>query len=145
MKIIKKRELFPAICISYTIISLSITIFEAIRTKTISNFQFNLIGMFVWTSIAVFVLSQHYRLERFSALTMILLQYLIAIFLVIGTIYISSFFISINPNGYKDAFRSFTIPYVIGAGVYYISLYRFVKNGNKTLNFIKEHIDTNKI
>ena len=139
MKLIKKKELFPTICISYTIISLSITLLEVIKHNEFSNDQFNLISMFVWTSIAVFVLSQHYRFEKFSALTMILVQYLIEMFLIITTIYISGFFVSINPNGYKDVFRSFTIPYVIGAGIYYISLYRFVKKANNSLKFIKEH------
>jgi magnesium-transporting ATPase (P-type) len=100
--------------------------------------------MFVWTSIAVIVLSQNYRLENFSALTMILIQYLFAMLLVFSTIFISSFFVTISPNGYKDAFQSFTIPYMIGAGFYYISLYRFIKNGNKTLKVIKDHLDANK-
>ena len=64
MNLIKKEKLFPIICISYTIISLSLTILEAFKRKSIYNELFNLILMFVWTSIAVIVLSQNYRFAR---------------------------------------------------------------------------------
>lgn len=70
---------------------------------------------------------------------MILIQYLIAIVLALGSIYISSFFSEVSASGYWDAFRSFTIPYVIGAIWYYISIFTYANRQNKLLKQIQSN------
>ena len=52
--------------------------------------------------------------------------------------WISGFFSPLHPKAYVDMFRSFTVPYVIAALVYYGSLYLEVQKANQLLRQIKE-------
>lgn len=65
------------------------------------------------------------------------LQYVILVVLLVLTLWIMGFYVEMDLQGYKDMFWSVAIPYVIGAVVYYISLYIEVKKANKLLQDIK--------
>lgn len=69
---------------------------------------------------------------------MIIIQYMIAMGLVFLSIFLISLFSEIHVDAYKDAFTSFTWPYIIGAGFYYISLFRSAARQNKLLSEIQE-------
>lgn len=43
---------------------------------------------------------------------------------------------AVAKDGYKDAFLSFTIPYTIGAVIYYIEVFRSVHRQNQLLQDI---------
>ena len=49
-----------------------------------------------------------------------------------------SFFDEMHPDGYRDMFWSFTIPYVIGAVIYYVSLFLEIKKANRLLQNMKK-------
>lgn len=49
-----------------------------------------------------------------------------------------SFFDELHPDGYRDMFWSFTIPYVIGAVIYYVSLFLEIKKANRLLQDMKK-------
>lgn len=135
MRIIKGREILITICISYTIINIGGSIFEAIVEQNRSLCTNNIM-MLMWTSIAVFVLSIHHLFDEWSPLAMILIQYVIALSLVLLTMVIGGFFEPVARGGYKDAFLSFTIPYVIGAIIYYIGVFQSVRRQNQLLQDI---------
>lgn len=135
MRIIKGREILITICISYTIINIGGSIFEAIVEQNRSLCTNNIM-MLMWTSIAVFVLSIHHLFDEWSPLAMILIQYVIALSLVLLTMVIGGFFEPVARGGYKDAFLSFTIPYVIGAIIYYIGVFQSVCRQNQLLQDI---------
>ncbi|MGM0216740.1 DUF6608 family protein [Enterococcus sp. AZ109] len=130
------KEMLMIICVSYTVISLGTSLFDAVLSDSGEDFS-RLLFKFLFTVIAVSILYTHPMLERLSPLMMILLQYAAAMLLVFLTIWLSSFFEEIHESGYFDAFRSFTIIYIIGAIAYYVGLHLDVRKQNKLLQEIQ--------
>lgn len=138
MKLIHKKNVVPIICIAYTFVSISLTIFEIIDRKEMNPTQLNIFLFLILSILGIGVLSQHYRFERFSPLIMVFIQYLLAISSIIVSLWIASFFVDIHPNGYKDMALSFSVPYGIGAIIYFICLKVEVKKQNALLSNIKK-------
>lgn len=138
MKLINKRNVIPIICITYTVVSVTSTIFEIIYKSEMNPTQLNMFLFLILSILGVGVLSQHYRFERFSPLTMIILQYVIAVAVLVISLWMASFFVDIHPDGYKDMTLSFSIPYFIGAVIYYICLRFEVRKQNRLLINIKK-------
>ena len=90
--------------------------------------QLNIFLFLVLSILGVAVLSQHYRFNRFSPLAMIIMQYMIAEIIILASLKIASFFVDIHPDGYRDMTLSFSVPYLIGALIYYIRLRLEVKD-----------------
>lgn len=101
--------------------------------------------MLLFISIAILVLSLHHLFDEWPPAVMIAVQYIIAIGLVFLTVYLFSFFEEIGENGYRDILLNFTIPYIIGGMVYYISLFLSVKRQNNLLTQINAAHEKNKI
>lgn len=139
MKLISKKNVVPIICISYTIVSIILTIFEIIVNGKMNPTQLNMFLFLFLSILAVGILSQHYRLDRFSPLTMIIIQYLFAVAIILISLKISSFFVDIYPDGYKDMTISFSIPYFIGMVIYYICLRLEVRKQNRILDKIRKN------
>jgi len=139
MKLISKKNVVPIICISYTIVSIILTIFEIIVNGKMNPTQLNMFLFLFLSILAVGILSQHYRLDRFSPLTMIIIQYLFAVAIILISLRISSFFVDIHPDGYKDMTISFSIPYFIGMVIYYICLRLEVRKQNRILAKIRKN------
>lgn len=144
MKIIDKNNFFPVVCTVFTLLVLGKVILESIVQGLFENYQQNILLMFVLSILATFVLSQHYRFEKYPLLVVILVQYLVLISVVMLITWISTFFEPIHEDGYHDMFWSFTIPYAIGVIVYYAALFREVGYMNKTLKNIKGNTKENK-
>lgn len=94
----------------------------------------NILTLFGITVLATFILSLHKYLQNVPVLWVMLLQYVILIGSVMGAIWIGSQFMDVNPEGYRDMFWSVTIPYVVLAGIYYISFFWEVKKANAMLS-----------
>ena len=127
-----KRYLLE-LCCSYTIISVAgaiINIFVGGQTNNA-----NVIVMFTFCAIIVFVLSIHKLFDRFSPLFMIVAQYVISLGLCSLIVFIISRFDYVSPKAWFEYFRSFTIPYIIGAALYY---YRVFSEAKKHDTLIKE-------
>lgn len=137
MRLINKKNILPTICIVYTFVSISLTMFEIFDKGKMNPTQLNIFLFLILSILGVGVLSQHYRFERFSPLTMVVLQYILAILIIYISLWIASFFVDIHPNGYKDMTISFSIPYFIGTIIYYICLKIEVKKQNLLLKNIK--------
>ena len=93
----------------------------------------NILTLFGITVVATFILSMHKYLQNVPVLLVMILQYVILIGCVMGGIWIGSHFTDINPDGYGQMFWSVTIPYVVLAGIYYISFFWEVKKANAIL------------
>lgn len=138
MKIINKKNIISIICISYTLISIGYTIFEIFKNGSINPTQLNIFLFLILSILGVGILSQHYRFDRFSPAAMLLLQYFLAVFLILVSLKAASFFVDIHPNGYRDLTLSFSVPYFIGAVIYYIFLRLEVKKQNRLLEQLKK-------
>lgn len=139
MKKALRNEILLVICVSYTLISLGATILNMLTGSETSNL--NTISMLVFTSIAVLVLYTHQFFDNISPLLMIVIQYIIAMGLVMLYVFVVGLFEPVSEGGYWDIFVSFTIPYVIGAVVYYISVFHQAHQQDILLQEIKKASD----
>ncbi len=138
MKIIDKKTFIPIVCVVYTILSISKIVLEAIVQNKFGNYQSNMLMMFFLSFIATLVLSQHYRLQQIPMAIAIILQYLVLIGVVLLITWISGFYSNLHSNAYRDMFLSFTIPYAIGAAIYYLNVFWEVKKANQILKNLKK-------
>ncbi len=128
------------LCCSYTIVSVAGAIINMIFGYETNNV--NVVMMFIFCNIAVFVLSIHKLFDAFSPLAMIIIQYVIALGLCFLVIFIASLIIEpVSPRGWFEFFRSFTIPYVIGAALYYYRLYREARDQDEIIKEIQKQKD----
>lgn len=140
MKIVNKQNFFPAVCVVFTLLVLGKLVLEYIIQGAWGNYQGNLLIMFVLSSAAVFVLSQHYRFQKYPLLAVIIVQYLVLIGGVMLFTWISGFFEPLHEDGYRDMFLSFSVPYAIGVVVYYTALLHEVRKVNHVLKEIREEV-----
>lgn len=136
MNKVLRNEILLTICVSYTLISIGTTILNMLAGSETNNM--NTISMLVFTSIAVLVLYTHQIFDKVSPLVMIVIQYVIALGLVMLYVFIVGLFDPVAEGGYRDIFVSFTIPYVIGALVYYISVFYQAQQQDALLQEIKK-------
>lgn len=136
MKSMKISELLITICVSYTIISIGAAILNMLSGHETNNL--NAIAMFLFTSIAVIVLSLHRMFDSLSPLLMIVIQYVVALVLVMLVVFLIGLFSPVAEGGYMDIFVSFTVPYILGAGIYYVNVYYTARQQNHLLDEIKE-------
>lgn len=140
MKIINKHNFFPTVCTVYTLMVLTKLLLEYLMQGLWENYQGNMLIMFVLSFLAVFVLSQHYRFQKYPLVIVIIAQYLVLISGVMLFTWISAFFVPMHENGYRDMFLSFSIPYAVGVVIYYVFLFREVRSANRILRQIKNEI-----
>ena len=138
MKIINKKNIVPVVCMTYTFISMILTLLEVITKGKVNPTQLNMFLCLLLSILGVLVLSQHYRLERFSPLAMVTIQYVAAVAIILIPLKAASYVTDVHPDGYRDMILSFSIPYFIGAVVYYISLMLEVRKQNRILEKIKK-------
>lgn len=138
MKVIKKREFIPTVCVIYTILSIAKIVLEAIMQGNFGGYQVNLLEMLFLAFLATFVLSQHYRLAHLPLAVVALVQYIVLIAVVMLITWITGKFTQLHTDAYRDMFWSFTIPYVVFAAAYYVALYIEVKRANYLLKQFKE-------
>ncbi|MGF7144899.1 magnesium-transporting ATPase (P-type) [Anaerotaenia torta] len=138
MKLIDKKNFWPTVCVVYTAISATKIILEAIFQKVFGNYQQNLVMILFLSFLGTLVLSQHYRLSHIPLPLVIIGQYALLAGCVMLISRIISFYSEISPGGYLDIFLSFTIPYLIGAILYYVQLWKEVKKINQLLANIKK-------
>ena len=128
------------LCCSYTIVSVIGAIINMIFGYQTNNV--NVVMMFIFCNIAVFVLSIHKLFDAFSPLAMIIIQYVIALGLCFLVIFIASLIIEpVSPRGWFEFFRSFTIPYIIGAALYYYRLWADAKKQQELIKEIQEQAE----
>ena len=124
------------LCCSYTIISVIGAIINIVSGYQTNNA--NVVLMFIFCNIAVFVLSIHKLFDAFSPLAMIIIQYVLALVLIFLVIFITSFIEPVSPRGWFEFFRSFTIPYIIGAALYYYKIFKETKDQNEMIKEIQK-------
>ncbi|MDE6744992.1 MAG: hypothetical protein K2J95_14045 [Lachnospiraceae bacterium] len=117
----------------FTCLLIGKIILESIMGYRDINYAENILTMFIITAAATAILGMHKYLQNVPILLVMLLQYVGLIGSVMGAIWFLSRFTDVAPSGYRDMFWSVTVPYVVLAGVYYISFFREVKKANELL------------
>ncbi len=139
MKENKVSGFFSAVCIFFTILLFSKFILEYVMNPlTWDNTRTNIVYMFLFCVLSLFILEQHKRFEKLPMVLVLLLQYLIALSIVMLLVWFSSRYEELSKYAYRDIFLSFTIPYIIGAAWYYISLIFEAKKANQILDHVRK-------
>ena len=130
------KNLALMIFMSYTVVSVSAAIINIIFGGQTNNM--NELMMFVICIIASVVLSLHGLFDSVSPLAMMVIQYLLACVLIAVMLLIVSRFDTITLQGWLDLYRSFTIPYVFLAGVYYYSVFADTKKKDSLIKDLQK-------
>lgn len=138
MQIINRKNFFQSVCCCYTVLSLAKIAIEVYTQGKWGIDQQNFVMMFCISLAANFVLSQYYRFQHFPLLAVILGQYLLILGGIMLFIWFIGHYTELSRYAYRDMFLSFTIPYAIMAGWYYVSLFREIKNANEMLEEIRK-------
>lgn len=139
MRQINRHNFFSIGCVIFTLLVVGKILLEAVAQGLFTDYQKNLLVMLALSFLATFVLSQYYRFQNLPLLAVILGQYVLLVGAVMLFTWISSFFEPLHEDGYRDMFLSFTIPYAIGAAVYYLSLFGELRHMNKELEEIRRY------
>lgn len=131
MKLINKNNFISIVCVTFTLIVCGKLILEKITGFVDKNYTENIFTCLGISILATFILSLHYYLQRFPFIPVVIGQYLALISFIFLCIWISGHFTENSPSAYHDMFVSVTIPYVIGAVVYYISFFLEIKKANE--------------
>ena len=123
------------LCCVYTLVSVGGAIVNMLIGGQTNNL--NVLVMFMTCFIDTLVLNLHKLFDRVSPLLMIIIQYLVACVLCAVMILIVCWISgeTVDPRGWYEFYRSFTIPYVILAGYYY---YRVFSDTKKQDDLIQE-------
>lgn len=130
---IDKHNFWSIVSGIFTCLSIGKIVWESIVGHRDGYYVENILSIFVITVVATFILSLHKYLQNVPVLLVMLIQYALLVGSVMGGIWIESQFVDVNLNGYRDMFWSVTIPYVVLAGIYYISFFWEVKKANTLL------------
>lgn len=138
MGVISKKNFIPTVCVVYTALSLCKIAYEATLSGNLEHNYENFLWMLAISVMATFVLSLHPYLQKLPIWLVILGQYLVLITLISLFVWIEGHFAYLHPDAYGDMFWSVTIPYPLGAAVYYFSFWLKVKKANVILKDLKE-------
>lgn len=138
MKIINKHNFWGTVCTIYAALSLSKVVLEYLAQGIYGIYQENLLTMFLLSVIGTFVISQHYRFNKYPLLAVIVGQYVALIAIVLFLTWVSGKFHTLHENAYRDMFCSFSIPYVILVVLYYTKLFYEIRCANKALQEVKK-------
>ena len=130
---IDKHNFWSIVSGVFTCLLIGKIILESIMGYRDVNYAENILTLFIITVAATAILGMHKYLQNVPILLVMFLQYVGLIGSVMGAIWVISCITDVSPSGYRDMFWSVTIPYVVLAGVYYISFFREVKKANALL------------
>ncbi|MGL4736934.1 MAG: hypothetical protein ACRCW2_05710 [Cellulosilyticaceae bacterium] len=132
------KDVAISFCIWFTIILLGIIAIETLARGELSKDYQNVLVCFLWTAIGVGTVAIYPLFEKLPTLLMIILQYFIAITLILFTVKLGNWSESpVQWKRYWDALWSSTLFYTLGAGVFYIQQRRSVIKQNQVLEAIK--------
>lgn len=139
MKIINKQNFFSTVCVIFTLLVLGKIGLEFLTQGLWGNYQGNIAVMFVLSFLATFVLSQHYRFQKYPLLVVIIVQYVLLIVFVMFITWLGGRVAPLHEDGYRDMFLSFSIPYFIGVVIYYGAVFHEIRRANRDLQELKTH------
>ena len=133
MKLINKRNFVSIVCIFFTLITCGKLLYERALNFTDRYYTDNIFTILGFSVLITLILSLHFYLQKFPFWLVISAQYALTVGIVFLAIFIHGRFSTNAPTAYWDMFVSITIPFFIGALVYYICFFVQIKRANKVL------------
>ena len=131
----KIKSYLKTVCVVYTCLVLGKVILENVTGRLDGSYGTNFLIMFLIACLATVVLDSYGKLQEFPLIPVIIGQYLVVIGLVLGCVFLADRLglTEITKSGYLDLFFSVTVPYVIGAIVYYVSFFQEIRKANRMI------------
>ncbi len=133
MKLINKRNFVSIVCIFFTLITCGKLLYERALNFTDRYYTDNIFTILGFSVLITLILSLHFYLQKYPFWLVIIAQYALTVGIVFLAIFIHGRFSTNAPTAYWDMFVSITIPFFIGALVYYICFFVQIKRANKVL------------
>lgn len=133
MKLINKRNFISIVCIFFTLITCGKLLYERALNFTDRYYTDNIFTILGFSVLITLILSLHFYLQKFPFWLVIIAQYALTVGIVFLAIFIHGRFSTNAPTAYWDMFVSITIPFFLGALVYYICFFVQIKRANKVL------------
>ena len=133
MKLINKRNFVSIVCIFFTLITCGKLLYERALNFTDRYYTDNIFTILGFSVLITLILSLHFYLQKYPFWLVIIAQYALTVGIVFLAIFIHGRFSTNAPTAYWDMFVSITIPFLIGALVYYICFFVQIKRANKVL------------
>ncbi|WP_029231374.1 DUF6608 family protein [Butyrivibrio sp. VCB2006] len=131
MKIINRNNFISIVCVSFTLIVCGKLLFEKATGFTDIYYTENIFMCLGISVLATAILALHYYLQHLPFVPVVIGQYLLLLAVIFGGIWTLGHFTENAPSAYRDMFISVSIPYVIGAIVYYASFFMQIKKANE--------------
>lgn len=132
------KEYLLSLCVVYTIMSLLKVIIEGINGWKDPYYVMNFGILFVITCFATFVLFMHRIFHRVPLLFVMIGQYVVVMGAVLLGIFVAGKLMVVSSNAYREMFLQITVPYIVFAGIYYVSYFNEVKKANHNLSELKK-------
>ena len=136
MKVVK--EYLLSVCVVYTILSLVKIFMEGISSYQDPYYVMTFGMMFVVTCFATFVLIMHRIFDKVPLVFVMIGQYIVVIGGVMLGLFVMSKLVEVSPNAYRELFLQITVPYIVLAGIYYVSYFNEVRRANHNLSELKK-------
>ena len=133
MKLINKRNFISIVSIFFTLITCGKLLYERALNFTDRYYTDNIFTILGFSVLITLILSLHFYLQKFPFWLVLIAQYALTVGIVFLAIFIHGRFSTNAPTAYWDMFVSITIPFLIGALVYYICFFVQIKRANKVL------------
>ena len=133
MKLINRKNFFSIVCISFTLLVCYKLIYEWIVGFKDPNYTMNIFLNLLFAVIITAILAIHFYLQKYPFIPVFLGQYSFTMIITFLVVKIAEQFVELAPTAYRDMFVSVTIPFIVGAAVYYISFFRQIRKANKML------------
>ena len=133
MKLINRKNFFSIVCISFTLLVCYKLIYEWIVGFKDPNYTMNIFLNLLFAVIITAILAIHFYLQKYPFVPVFLGQYIFTIVITFLIVKIAEQFVELAPTAYRDMFVSVTIPFIVGAAVYYISFFGQIRKANKML------------
>lgn len=133
MKLIHKHNFFAIVCVAFTIVVCTKLLAEKIAGVTDPYYTENIFTCLFFSAVITFIFAAHYYLQQFPFVPVALGQYAVTLGLIMLFVWVMGHFSETSEGAYRDMILSVTIPYLIGAAVYYITFFREIRKANRVL------------
>ncbi|MDD6071561.1 MAG: hypothetical protein PUC12_12245, partial [Clostridiales bacterium] len=136
----KWKQYTQTVCVVYTCVVIWKVILEVLKGVTDVQYGKNLMLMLLITCLATAILNLYEKLQRYPLIPVIIGQYVLVIGIVLGGVFFAEKIgiTQVADSGYKDLFISITVPYIVGAIVYYSFFFMEIKRANRMLMKMEE-------
>lgn len=140
----KWKQYAQTVCVVYTCMVICMVIWKVIleALKGVTDVQYgkNLMLMFLITCLATAILHLYEKLQKYPLIPVIIGQYVLLIGIVTGGVFFAEKIgiTEIAAAGYRDLFISVTVPYIVGAIIYYAVFFIDIKRANRMLMKMEE-------